>query len=83
MKIAQPPRHTPVSMKSPGTWSSITLSTQWRTLSRRFRPIIVSPENGTPPVVEAVRYERWRNVDPAGQFVALEGQQALASVTQP
>ena len=27
-----------------------------------------------PPVVEAFRYERWRNVDPAGQFVALEGQ---------
>ena len=34
-------------------------------------------------VIAAVRYESGGDVDPAGQFVTLEGQQALDTVTQP
>ena len=41
MKIAAPPRQTPVSIKSPGTPSSRTVSTHVRILANRLKPIIV------------------------------------------
>ena len=41
-----PPLHTPVSIRSPGTSSAITLSTQSRMFRIRARPIIVSPTSG-------------------------------------
>jgi hypothetical protein len=62
MKMAAPPRHTPVSMRSPGTSSSSTRVTHaWR-LSRRRSPIIVSASDGqSRPSARASRSkELWR-----------------------
>jgi hypothetical protein len=42
MKIVAPPRHTPVSIRSPGTSSRITVSMQCWMFSMRRSPIIES-----------------------------------------
>ena len=41
MRIPTPPRQQPASIRSPGTRSAITLSTQRLTFRRRSRPTIV------------------------------------------
>jgi hypothetical protein len=46
MKIVAPPRQTPVSIRSPGTSSRITVSTQCWTFSMRRSPIIESARAG-------------------------------------
>ena len=46
MKIVAPPRQTPVSIRSPGTSSRITVSMQCWMLSIRRSPIIESARAG-------------------------------------
>ena len=46
MNIEVPPRHTPVSTRSPGTSSASTSSMHACTFSSRFMPTIVSPFSG-------------------------------------
>lgn len=56
MRITAPPRQTPVSMKSPGMSSRITVWTQSRMLSSRLEPIIEWASVGQ--VAPASRFER-------------------------